>query len=485
MTDRNLVVLVIGAVTVRLLLLGFSPLMDTTEARYGEIARLMLELDDWVTPWFTYDVPFWAKPPLAFWVTAASFKVFGINEFAARFPHWLAAIMVLWILWGMRPRNRSTERIYSIALLTGSVMFFAASGMVMMDMTLLVGTTLAMRGFWNGIHEDTSRRNSERWLLFIGLGIGLLAKGPIGVVLTALPCGIWVLISGRLKTIWKELPWIRGIGLTLAITLPWYFIAELRSPGFLDYFIIGEHFHRFITPGWKGDLYGSAHNYPYGTIWVFMAVDVLPWTILLPILAWQTRRTGSSSDLIPTVKTSTEYEWRNYLLLWGFMPAIFFTFAGNIIWPYVLPGLPALALLMGIWLTSRAKQNLVRTNLALGLCITICIAVGFNLSMPLTGRSNNLAAKNLVEDYRSRKPKEIPLIYLRHRPFSAAFYSQGKAQIERTSEALIKRLETEQAYVAIRTTDLPYVSRILLDKLDRLSQHGYFTLYFNKPTLSN
>jgi 4-amino-4-deoxy-L-arabinose transferase-like glycosyltransferase len=490
MTYRNLLWFIFAAALVRLLLLGFSPLMDTTEARYGEISRLMVELNDWVTPWFTYEVPFWGKPPLAFWISALSFKVFGINEFAARFPHWLAGMVVLWILWGMRPRSGSTGATYAIALLLGSVMFFLASGMVMMDMALVVGTTLAMRGFWNGLHGDLARRGSERWLLFIGLGIALLAKGPVGVVLTGLPCGIWALVSGNLRTIWRDLPWIRGVLLTLAIALPWYVIAELRSPGFLNYFIVGEHFHRFVSPGWEGDLYGTAHNYPYGTIWLFMMADVLPWTILFPIVAWQTRggRADVASDKVVQSKSSassilldaTPASWRNYLLLWAFMPAVFFTMAGNIIWPYVMPGMPALALLVGGWLTTRTNQNLVRTNLAVGLTITMVLAAGFNISMPFTGRSNDLAAKTLIQDYRSRDPKGLPLIYLGHRPFSAAFYSQGKALLEKTPEALIKRLETTPAYVAIRTSDLGSMPPALMSGLERLSAQGYFTLFLKK-----
>ncbi len=478
MTYRNLLWFIFAAALVRLLLLGFSPLMDTTEARYGEISRLMVELNDWVTPWFTYDVPFWGKPPLAFWMSALSFKLFGINEFAARFPHWLAGMVVLWILWGMRPRSGSTGATYAIALLLGSVMFFLASGMVMMDMALVIGTTLAMRGFWNGLHGDLARRGSERWLLFIGLGIALLAKGPVGVVLTGLPCGVWALVSGNLRTIWRDLPWIRGVLLTLAIALPWYVIAELRSPGFLNYFIVGEHFHRFVSPGWQGDLYGTAHKYPYGTIWLFMMADVLPWTILFPILAWQTR--GARADVPSSVQDATPASWRNYLLLWAFMPAVFFTMSGNIIWPYVMPGMPALALLVGGWLASRAKQNLVRINLAVGLTITMVLAVGFNASMPFTGRSNDLAAKTLIEDYRASDPKGLPLIYLGYRPFSAAFYSQGKAQLEKTPEALIKRLDKVSAYVAIRTSDLGSMPPALMGGLERLSAQGYFTLFLKK-----
>lgn len=482
MTYRNLVWFIVAAAAVRLLLLAFSPLMDTTEARYGEISRIMVELNDWVTPWFTYDVPFWGKPPLAFWMSALSFKIFGINEFAARFPHWLAGMVVLWILWGMRPRSGPTGATYAIALLLGSVMFFVASGMVMMDMALVIGTTLAMRGFWNGLHGEVARRGSERWLLFIGLGIAMLAKGPVGVVLTGLPCGIWALVSGNLRTIWRDLPWIRGVLVTLAIALPWYVIAELRSPGFINYFIVGEHFHRFVTPGWQGDLYGTAHDYPYGTIWLFMMADVLPWTILFPILAWQTRgaRAEPDSASVQATHDASPASWRNYLLLWAFMPAVFFTMAGNIIWPYVMPGLPALALLVGGWLATRAKQQLVRTNLALGLTITMLLAVGFNVSMPFTGRSNDLAAKTLIEDYRSRDPKGLPLIYLGHRPFSAAFYSQGKAQLEKTPEALQKRLETTPAYVAIRTSDLGAMPPALMSGLERISSQGYFTLFIKK-----
>jgi 4-amino-4-deoxy-L-arabinose transferase-like glycosyltransferase len=482
MTYRNLLWFIFAAAVVRLLLLGLSPLMDTTEARYGEISRLMVELNDWVTPWFTYDMPFWGKPPLAFWISALSFKVFGINEFAARFPHWLAGMVVLWILWGMRPRSGPTGATYAIALLLGSVMFFVASGMVMMDMALVIGTTLAMRGFWNGLHGEPSRRGSERWLLFIGLGIALLAKGPVGVVLTGLPCGIWALVSGKLRMIWRDLPWVRGCLLTLLIALPWYVIAELRSPGFINYFIVGEHFHRFVTPGWQGDLYGTAHKYPYGTIWLFMLADVLPWTILFPIIAWQTRGAKAAQPLHPEkiADDAKPSSWRNYLLLWAFMPAVFFTMAGNIIWPYVLPGMPALALLVGGWLASRAQQNLVRLNLAVGLSITMVLAAGFNASMPFTGRSNDLAAKTLIEDYRSRTPSGLPLIYLEHRPFSASFYSQGQALLEKTPETLIKRLESTPAYVAIRTSSLDYMPPALMSRLERLSKQGYFTLYLRK-----
>ena len=82
--------LAVGALLlVRLAAMALIPLMDTTEARYGEIARKMAALNDWITPWHDHGQPFWGKPPLSFWLTALSFKLLGVHEFSARLPHLL------------------------------------------------------------------------------------------------------------------------------------------------------------------------------------------------------------------------------------------------------------------------------------------------------------------------------------------------------------------------------------------------------------
>ncbi|HEU6454869.1 MAG TPA: glycosyltransferase family 39 protein, partial [Roseateles sp.] len=78
--------LLVLLVLARLSAMAWLPLMDTTEARYGDIGRRMAALGDWVTPWFDEGVPFWGKPPLSFWLTAASMRLFGLSEFAARLP---------------------------------------------------------------------------------------------------------------------------------------------------------------------------------------------------------------------------------------------------------------------------------------------------------------------------------------------------------------------------------------------------------------
>ena len=93
----------------RLLTLGAYPLTDTTEARYGEIARKMLETGQWLVPQIDYGVPFWGKPPLSFWLTAMSYKLFGITEFAARLPSLLLGIAVCALVYMVGSRRHGVD----------------------------------------------------------------------------------------------------------------------------------------------------------------------------------------------------------------------------------------------------------------------------------------------------------------------------------------------------------------------------------------
>ena len=282
----------------RLVGMAAAPLMDTTEARYGEIGRKMAELNDWVTPWFDYGVPYWGKPPLAFWVTALSFKLFGVNEFAARLPHLAISLLVAGVIVWLAARRDRDAALPTLALISGSFLFFVSAGAVMTDIELVFGTTLAMAGFWLAL-EGTAGPDSEPdrrpvWpagaLFFGGLVLGLLAKGPVALVLCGTPLFVWTAYHHRWSDVWRSLPWIGGGAITLLVAMPWYWIAERHTPGFLEYFLIGEHWHRFVTPGWDGDRYGHAHIFPFGAIWAFAFVDTLPWSILLPLAAWHWRR---------------------------------------------------------------------------------------------------------------------------------------------------------------------------------------------------
>lgn len=473
----------------RLFSLGLYPLMDNTEARYAEISRVMFSLGDWITPWYDGQVPFWGKPPLSFWTTALSFSLFGVNEFAARLPHYLAALGVGWLVWGWAIQRSQQEALAAVALLAGCSLMLISAGAVMTDMTLLVGCTLTMRGFWLGLHgDDATRRRRERWLFFFGLAVGLLAKGPLVLVLAGLPLGLWTLLNRELARVWRDLPWIRGTLLLLLLVGPWYVAAEIRTPGFLDYFLLGEHWHRFVTPGWTGDRYGVAHVAPRGSIWLYAWVAVLPWSVLVPLAWWRWRPfAGRGVDSVPPVSPGRGQHraLQRYWLLWSLTPAVFFTLAGNILWTYVLPALPALALLGADWLTRRPDQRRVNRLLTLGLALTVLLLAGFVGALNSRQAQDWHTTRNLVAHAAALNgadpsARQRDLIFYPERPYSAAFYSRGRAgQISRASD-LLPRLTAQPAFLAIRTSAVPALPPELQARLQWQARHGEYTLFSSR-----
>lgn len=459
-------------VGIRLLSLGLYPLTDNTEARYAEIGRVMAALGDWVTPWYDAGVPFWGKPPLSFWATALSFQVFGVNEFAARLPHFLAALGVGWLMWGWARRAAPQIALTAVALLGGSSLMLVASGAVMTDMMLTLGTTLALRGFWLGLQGDPARRGTERWLLFVGLAVGLLAKGPLMLVLAGVPLGLWSLFSGQLGRVWRDLPWVRGLLLTGVLAAPWYVLAEWRTPGFLNYFLVGEHWHRFVTPGWGGDRYGVAHSAARGSIWVYALVAVLPWSVLLPIGAWRQRRQTEKSVIEKAPTPSSQH----YLLLWALTPLVFFTMAGNILWTYVLPTLAPLALFSAHWLHARWPAASINRLLTLGLGASALLFAAFVAGLNTATAEDWHTTRQLVAHHAQLAPTNGGLTFYPMRPYSAAFYSRGHATEVTHLPDLRARLDEPRGVLAMKQRDWQALPDDLRARLHPLAQHGEYLL---------
>lgn len=460
----------------RLVGMGLLPLMDTTEARYAEIGRKMLELGDWVTPWYDNGLPFWGKPPLSFWFTAASFKVFGVHEFAARLPPFLCAIGVTVLTWRLAAGRSRDEALLAVALLAGSVLFYVSAGAVMTDGALLLGVTLAMHGFWVGLHGARAPRQLERWWLFVGVAIGLLAKGPLALVLICAPLLAWALARGEAGAAWRAFPWLPGLLLVVVLVAPWYALAELRTPGFLNYFLAGEHWHRFMTPGWKGDLYGNAHHVVPGAIWLFAFEALMPWSVLLPAAAAYSRLKRHNAD-----PQQRDDGWRLYLLVWGLTPLLLFSAARNLIWTYVLPGLPALVLLGAYWLMKLPGETRLRVVLG-GLFVSLTSAVVFGVHLVESGSAERKSAKTLVAAYETHRAHAEPLIYVDARPHSAAFYSAGRARLVASISALGALPLPEGAYVAARPDDQVDALRTLPNTVEVIGHFGGYVLVRLSPT---
>ena len=212
---------------------GAYPLMDSTESRYAEIARKMLETGDWVMPQFDYGVPFWGKPPLSTWLSAAAMAAFGSQRVrgptavvaaadrlrrarplarrAARRPR--PGAVDARAVRGHRPRVRRRRR--------GDDRSRARARNHAVD-----GGVLG-RGEWR--RAGASRRG--RPVLSSGSSIGLLAKGPVAAVLTFVPVGAWTLWTRRWRAVWRALPWLAGAGATAIAGRPLVLGGRARLAG--------------------------------------------------------------------------------------------------------------------------------------------------------------------------------------------------------------------------------------------------------------
>ena len=455
----------------RLLTLGLYPLTDTTEARYGEVARKMAELGNWVTPLYDYGVPFWAKPPLTTWLSAISIQLLGVNEFAARLPYFLLAVLIAWLVWHWVRRSSASQAQLTVAMMTGTLLYFVASAAVMTDLGLVLGTTLALRGFWAAFEQGPSARPKEVWLLFIGLGIGLLAKGPIAVVLSGLPIGLWMLVTGNIKASWQRLPWLKGSLLTFAIAAPWYVMAEIRTPGFWEYFFIGEHWNRFTVTGWAGDKYGTAHATQRGAIWLFALAAVMPWTVLVPLM-WIGRKPAAAPQNPEPAKYSRDFTI--YLLAWSVAPCLFFTMSGNILWTYVLPSLPAMALLAARWLSRDARARWINGTVGVGVLAMSLLVAAFFVREALADSWKT--AKTVVQAHQASATGQ-PLLFMGDLPYSASFYSKGKARALPGNPELAQRLQAGPVFIALNPNQVKELPPELVPKLKLVATSGAYKLY--------
>lgn len=424
------------------------PLMDKTEARYAEIARMMVETNDWLVPQIDYGVAFWGKPPLSTWLSALSFKLLGVNEFTARLPYFLLSLIIAIMLGKYAKRNQLSFWLPALILFT-IPQFFIHAGVVSTDMALTFSVTLVMLSFWETVSGNKHRY--WKYLFFIGISLGLLAKGPIIAILTFPPIFVWVWINKYFKRVWLLFPWFIGIGIIITLAFSWYYLAEKQSPGFVDYFIIGEHFKRFFDSTWRGDKYGFPKSQPFGMIWVFLFLFALPWIQMIVLKIAKNKAVIKNNP------------WLIFLLLWLAWTPLFFTISKSLIHPYIMPVMVPLALLVVFWWKSlKYKQGALTLTIAI-----ILLAFGVfgyaRISNKLKFYENT--DKYLVE----RIPNESRIFYLGNKSYSGQFYSKGKLEAIQLSE-LRAYINQKKAFVLlIKDRDrfkIPETIMIHLDSID-------------------
>jgi hypothetical protein len=309
--------------------LGGYSLKEPDEGRYAEIPREMVEQGDYLVPHLNY-VRYFEKPPLLYWVTAASYKLFGVSEWSFRFPNALVAFLCVLLLYWFSSRWFGRKcAILSSLLLTSSFGFFVMARGVTTDMlfaVLLFATLL----FFNEFYRE--RRSLFLYLFYVSLGLAVLAKGPVAIILMGATTVLFLLTERRLsflRTILSPL----GLLVFAIVAAPWFVVISLKEEGFFHFFFIDQHILRFLT---------TKHRRS-GPIYYFLPVllgGMFPWSFIIP--------------------TAVASLWRRQevrlFLLWSLVVFLFFSVSGSKLPPYILPIYPALALVLGRFLVERWEE---------------------------------------------------------------------------------------------------------------------------------
>jgi len=201
--DRlNIIIITLIAAMLFIPFLGGVHLFDWDEINFAESAREMIRSGDYLTVQIDY-YPFWEKPPLFIWMQVLSMKIFGINEFAARFPNALAGIITLLVLYfsGRNLRDRQFGWLWSLVY-AGSMLphLYFKSGIIdpWFNLFIFVGIIYMIR-YTDPGHDHHNTRYTILSAVFIGLAI--LTKGPVALLIFGLVAFIWMVISKQWRII--------------------------------------------------------------------------------------------------------------------------------------------------------------------------------------------------------------------------------------------------------------------------------------------
>ena len=386
------------------------PLSLPDEGRYVGVALEMMWSGNWLVP--TLDtLPYFHKPPLFYWATAASLATFGISEWAARLPSLLAATGCVIGVYHFLRRwvGDGHARITLLALVTTPLLYGGAqfANLDMLVTACTAGTILcAAHAVLASDNGPLSRPALAAAYALAALG--LLAKGLIGVVIPAMVIGIWLVFIGRPGVILR-LVWLPGVALFGLIALPWFLLVQARYPAFLDYFFVHHHLERYTTQGFNS-------RRPFWFTVVVFAGTTMPWFVFL---AGAIRKRGH----VPAGGMSRQVH--ALMWIWVVSTLIFFSIPNSKLIGYMMVAAPPLGALAAEGLV-RAAGTPARVPLGVLRVVLIAILVGAAMLVGVLfrdrDRDNTRAlAAQLAPLFAS--PAD-PLVAVSNYPFSLPFYLQ-------------------------------------------------------------
>jgi 4-amino-4-deoxy-L-arabinose transferase-like glycosyltransferase len=396
-TITKCAILFFGCVLFHILGTWSLPLIDRDEPRFAEASREMLERGNYIVPYFNNQLRL-DKPPLTYWAQSTSYRLFGENDFAARFPSATAAALtaVLILCWGHRIGG---DRVgWSAAIIfTLSLQTFVHAKAAVADMWLVLFVTLAgwagyellRRQTPNKQHSTLGSANLNRtsnlkhqtliWLTFyISLALGFLAKGPIAW--TPLLTVAVIIIYTRDWRLVRGFRFAVGIALMLALIALWGIPALIQTGG--EFFTVGIGRHVVSRSFTTLEGHGASSLGMYALLLPFYFVTVFisffPWSIKLPWLVrklWMNREAGVAYDYNRKAVDT-------YLLSGIAVVFVIFTLVSTKLPHYTLPAFPLLALLLARHWCQGAKDESRLFPFARIAIVAACVWMAIALAVP-------------------------------------------------------------------------------------------------------
>jgi len=311
-------------------------LIGADEPRYAQVAREMLAHHDWITPTLG-GLPWLEKPPLYYWQAMIAFRLFGVSDWAARLPSVFDAFVMVLAVYSFLRRFRPGSQLDAALLLATSAGIVGFARAASTDMPLTATFTIAMLA-WYAWFESGEKKSLA---IFYGfLALGALAKGPVAPVLAFGIVLIFAALQRSARIVLSTL-WIPGLLLGVAIALPWYGLVQLRNPQFFQVFIVEHNLARFGT-----NLYH--HPDPF---WYYIPVTLLGW------LPWSIIAIAALVAAFRGLRSPTSDSLRLFLLIWIGLIVIFFSVSQSKLPGYVLPAIPAGAILAARFIFAQSSET--------------------------------------------------------------------------------------------------------------------------------
>jgi 4-amino-4-deoxy-L-arabinose transferase-like glycosyltransferase len=346
-------------------------LQHPDEGRYGEIAREMAASNDWVTPRLN-DLKYFEKPPLQYWLGAASFDLFGVNEWSARLPSAIAGFLAVIAVGFTAARLASPDAgAFAALVLAGTVWHAGIAHFLSVDSVLSFCMTIALCAFLLAQRPQLDRSVQRNWMLaaYAAAALATLAKGLIAIAIPGAALVLYSLVT-RDAGPWRRLHALPGLAVYLLVAAPWFVLVSRANPEFAQFFFIHEHVERFLT---------ETHNRG-GEWWYFVpwfALGMMPW-----IVVWAVTLTPSWRD---AEAFANGFSWKRFCLVYSAFIFVFFSVSGSKLPSYILPMFPALALVLGFELTRLPARTLmwIASPLAIGgLAALAAYAVTWDEAVP-------------------------------------------------------------------------------------------------------